>query len=63
MFKQLFSMCAMGGYGKYIWPCYAILLILISWQIFATVRRDTLIHNKLKQSLRSEVSRDKQAPP
>lgn len=58
MFEEFMTFCAMGGYGKYVWPCYALLLILIIWHIVATVRRDVSVHRNLKQDF--ENSRDQQ---
>ena len=30
---------AMGGYGRFVWPAYALALIVFAWNIFAARRR------------------------
>lgn len=48
MLIEILRKCSFGGYGIYIWPCYILLLALISWQIFAALRRNLSMHAKIK---------------
>lgn len=61
MYEYFLNLCDMGGYGKYIWPCYALLLVVISWQIFAALKRNLWLHSKLKQDTWSIKNSDEQA--
>ncbi len=61
MLEYILQRCDMSGYGIYVWPCYALFLLTLSWQIFKALRRDLLVHSKLKQELWSRVEIDKQA--
>jgi len=44
---------AMGGYGAYIWPAYAIaaaVLVALGWTSFATYRKRRRMLDELKES-------------
>ncbi len=60
MLKHLLQLCNMGGYGVYVWPSYILLLTLISWQVFAALKKNLAIQNKLKQDLWSGSNSDQQ---
>lgn len=60
MFEHFLKICDMNGYGIYIWPSYALLLIVIAWQIFAAIKRNAAVHSKLKQDLWSGSNSDQQ---
>lgn len=48
-------MIDMGGYGFYVWPCYVLLLIIIGWLLFATMRNNKSVHAKLKNDQQTET--------
>lgn len=56
MFNWILQLFDMGGYGVYIWPCYALLLSIIAWLIFSSLRRNIAMRTNLKQNLWSEGS-------
>lgn len=63
MLKHLLEWCDMGGYGIYVLPSYAFLLVIISWQLFAAIQRNRKIHVQLKQNLWSGSGSDNQTNP
>lgn len=60
MFDFVLQLFDMGGYGIYVWPCYALLLSVISWLIFSSLKRNIAMRTNLKQNLWSNDS-DRQA--
>jgi len=60
MLKQLVTYWYMGGYGIYVWPCYVALLAIVSWLLVDAVKKNMLIHNKIKQDLWYRSNSDKQ---
>lgn len=51
MQQDFLNIFAMGGYGKYIWPCYTLLLVSILWHVVISLRKDQFIHAKVKRDL------------
>ena len=37
---------AMGGYGRFVWPAYALALVVFAWNILAARRRFTGAHER-----------------
>lgn len=62
-FKTWQSLIDMGGYGPFVWTCYAItfiILFVLIWQslarkkrIFKLVNRETARQERIKQAKRS----------
>lgn len=44
---------AMGGYGAYVWPAYAVFFIVLAWDWFAPA----LKRRRLTRALRSKLAR------
>lgn len=60
MFEYIFKLFHMGGYGIYVWPCYALLLGLLTWQIYAAIKRNLAMHLKIKQDQSAGSNSDQQ---
>ncbi len=58
MFDNIYSIFSMDGYGIYVWPCYALLLVLLSWQIYVAIKRNITIQQNITQDLRDGSSSD-----
>ncbi|HKT42805.1 MAG TPA: heme exporter protein CcmD [Rhodanobacteraceae bacterium] len=46
---------AMGGYAMYVWPAYAVFLIVLAWDWFAPGLR----HRRLTRELRGKLARER----
>lgn len=53
MVEFLVNFFVANGYGIYIWPCYVLLFLLISWQLIRALRVGTLVRKNLIQSLQN----------
>ncbi len=60
MSEYVVNLCSMGGYGIYVWPCYVLLLGLLTWQIFAALKKNIAVHSKLKKDMWSGTNSDSQ---
>jgi heme exporter protein CcmD len=57
MFKYLLQFFDMGGYGIYVWPCYAILLLMLSWYVVSIFKKNIAVRKSLA-NIWSENSSD-----
>lgn len=46
----------MNNYGMYIWSCYSIFILLITYYVFAALKRSVAIHKELKKKFLAENS-------
>ncbi len=46
---------AMGGYGAYVWPAYAVFFIVLAWDWFAPALR----RRRLTRELRGRIARER----
>ena len=44
----------MGGYGTYIWPCFALAAVVLAWNVFAARRLHALTR---EQAIRRSAAR------
>ncbi|HEY9111532.1 MAG TPA: heme exporter protein CcmD [Rhodanobacteraceae bacterium] len=52
---------AMGGYAIYVWPAYAVFLIVLAWDWFAPALRRRRLTRELRGRLARERTRNKHA--
>lgn len=48
MLGYIYTICDLGGYGVYIWPCYILLLTLLAWQILSAIKRNAEMHKRVQ---------------
>ena len=46
---------AMGGYAMYVWPAYAVFLVVLAWDWFAPAMR----RRRLTRELRGRMARER----
>ncbi len=46
--KEFFEM---GGYGFYVWSAYALMLLVLIFNLYSSLRKDGAIKKKLKSQL------------
>lgn len=51
MLNYIFKILNMNGYGIYVWSCYSLFMLLITWQVVVALRRNVLMRGNLKQHL------------
>lgn len=61
MLSKIISFFDMGGYGIYIWPCYALLLLTLTWQVLRALRKSIYMRDILKQNVWSGTNSDPQS--
>ena len=53
---------AMGGYAQYVWPAYAVFVLVLAWDWFAPLFRRRQLLKELRGRLaRERARRDKAA--
>lgn len=50
MLSVIFNLFDMGGYGIYVWPCYGLLLLLITWQVLRALRKSIYMRDTIRQN-------------
>jgi len=53
---------AMGGYAIYVWPAYAVFLIVLAWDWFAPALRRRRLTRELRGRLARERTRATRTP-
>ncbi|HJR14470.1 MAG TPA: heme exporter protein CcmD [Rhodanobacteraceae bacterium] len=53
---------AMGGYAVYVWPAYAVFVIVLAWDWFAPALRRRRLTRELRGKLARERTRNTRAP-
>ena len=48
--EQLETFFAMGGYGAFVWPAFAVTALVMAWLLFATVARLRGLERKLSEA-------------
>ncbi len=51
MLTNIIKNLDMGGYGIYVWPCYFLLLLVITWNVFSAFRRHLMLRKALKKDI------------
>ncbi|WIG55982.1 MAG: hypothetical protein OJF61_001770 [Rhodanobacteraceae bacterium] len=46
---------AMGGYASYVWPAYAVFIVVLAWDWFAPALR----RRRLTRELRGKLARER----
>jgi len=60
MSNHWWDVVAMDGYGAYIWPCYALFVLVISSSLISTLKKHRVVRNNIKQTLDVGTSSDQQ---
>ena len=60
MYETLVSFFVANGYGVYIWPCYVLLLALISWQLIMALKKNSIVRKNIAKNLQLGLISDKQ---
>lgn len=61
MYEALVNFFTANGYGVYIWPCYGLLLLLISWHLIMSLKKNFTVRKNLLQHLQLRLISDQQA--
>jgi heme exporter protein CcmD len=48
VYNEILEFLAMGGYAVYIWPCYALLIIVLFWHLYRALITNKNLKVKLK---------------
>jgi heme exporter protein D len=52
--EKLTEVLAMGGYGAYVWPCYAAAALVMGWLAFSSYRNMQRAKHRLAELERSQ---------